>query len=187
MSNENSLTTSLPLKGISELDFGGCLFINGCSDETDADTILKLESFSVDFAKREVLPLLDFPTYFSEETVNGLMEALSVISPLTLMLFFNEELRRANEKNKITPADMEAAFLERMNGRIRARYKSNLTNRNAREVTEEEEKPEDETSGESDAYVPDERAFGSIVADLFLEKKPQYVLDFLNGSALSGE
>lgn len=167
---DERIETTLPLKGISSLALRGMMFVNG-SDDVLKDTMLKMETYICDAAKRKSLEMYSVDV-FPEDDAIGLMDSLSVISPLTVMEFFYAEGLKSMGK-EVTPAKMEAFLLDKMPDRFSARYKDNLGNRHARDCDYESS---DDDGHDEDG--DDERVFSSVVDDLFADKRPDYIEDW---------
>ena len=180
MSDSQLIEPSLPLRGITLQELRGALLVNGNTEESLNDTLFSLENYICNLSKNMLLPLTQIDGV-SEEDISRIETTITVISPFTLMMFFDNELQRTDDLGKIPYSKKESFLLERFPDKLRARYKRNIADRHARELTEDES-----DAGESDAVTEettsDNRAFGRIVDLLFAKDRPSFFEEFLRGA-----
>jgi hypothetical protein len=100
-----------------------------------ADSILKLQTWVLNYAEEQVCCLRDM-SGFAEEDVEAIKRKICVISPLTISLYVH--WLQMESYIKMPYSEKERILLEKMPDRFRARYKGNVSCRQARELTEEE-------------------------------------------------
>ena len=138
----------LPLINITEGDVYGALLVHTSYNETFNDSILKLQTWIMNFSEEQIAPLRDSGC-FSDEELEQIKRQTCVISPITLTLYLH--WLQMEEFSRLTDSEKEKRLLEKLPDQFKARYKGNAACRNAREVSPEEElaKEENPDSAES--------------------------------------
>mgnify|MGYP003289258493 CR=1 FL=1 len=135
INRQEDVSFDLPLVKITEADVIQTLLIHTPFTEKMADSILKLQTWVLNYAEEQVCCLRDMPG-FVEEEVEAIKRKICVISPLTISLYVHWLQMEAYIK--MPYSEKERILLEKMPDRFRARYKGNVSCRQARELTEEE-------------------------------------------------
>lgn len=135
----------LPLVKLTKQDVLGALFVHTKNQaELYHDALLKLQTWIINFAEEQVKPLRDIEC-ISDDEIALLKSKICVISPFTLSLYFY--WLQIESFSLLNDSDKEKRLLNRMPDRFKARYKGNLSCRNAREVSSEEEYNGDDAIG----------------------------------------
>ena len=126
----------LPLVNVTEenvLDV-----IMSCHDLTESlrDGVLKIETWIMNFAEEQIAPLRD-SGYLSEEEIDEIKKKMCVISPITLTLYTH--WLQMESYIKLPDSEKEKELFKKVPDRFKARYKGNASNRQARDVTADEE------------------------------------------------
>jgi hypothetical protein len=162
----------LPIIRVSEEDILGALFVYCPTQEKIEDSVLKLQTWVLNYAEEKVAILRDIEQ-ISDEEVEAIKNKICVISPLTLALYINWVQNRL-DKNTLS-SERERRFLKKMPDRFKARYKGNAACRQARELTEEEldqtkgdytgEDEEDKVKFQRMTFLEFLKVFGEIVKE----------------------
>ncbi|MBO6031833.1 MAG: hypothetical protein J6Q22_10370 [Prevotella sp.] len=126
----------LPLVNITKRDVLGALFVETDTLETFHDAILKLQTWIINFSEEQVTPLRESGC-FTEEEIEVIKEKAKVISPITLTLYL--QWLQMERFSQLSYSEKERMLLEKIPDRFKARYKGNISCRNAREISPEEE------------------------------------------------
>ena len=129
-------TIDLPLVNISKRDVLGALMVHGETLESFKDSILKMQTWVVNFAEEQVAPLRESGC-FTEEEIELIKKKSCVISPITLTLYVH--WLQMEVFSKLPDSEKERILLNKIPDRFKARYKGNASSRNAREVSPDEE------------------------------------------------
>lgn len=148
MRPEDKAEIDLPLKNVIEGDVYGALLVNGPSNETFKDGILKLETWIMNFAEEQIAPLRECGE-FTEDEIEAIKKKCCVISPLTLSLYCY--WLQMEDYIKMPDSEKEKILLEKIPDRFKARFKGNAANRQAREITIEEETAKNEGGDDDNA------------------------------------
>ena len=144
----------LPLVRITEAEIYGELFVVTPSSEPFKDSLLKLQTWIMNFAEEQVASLRE-SREFSEEEVESVKRKLCVISPMTLTLYIH--WLQMETFIKLPDSEKERILLERIPDRFKARYKGNASCRQAREISSEEELDRDGMLSFDDAEALEKR------------------------------
>lgn len=139
----------LPLVNIDKSDVLGALLVHTDRvEELYHDALLKLQTWIVNFAEEQIVPLRESGC-FSEGELEQIKKQTCVISPITLTLYLH--WLQMEDFSKLTDSEKEKRLLEKLPDQFKARYKGNAACRNAREVSPEDElsKEENPDSAES--------------------------------------
>lgn len=165
----------LPLVKCTQSDVYGSLFVNSPNDETYRDGLLKLQTWILNFAEEQVRPLRD-SGMFTEEQLVEVKRRYSVISPITLTLYYH--WLQAEQFIKMTDSEKEKWMLDKLPDRFKARFRGNAACRNAREVSSDESSGKD-TDSAADVTAP--IGIEQVVRDLQSDNPPEYIKKFLEG------
>ena len=131
----------LPLVKLTKEDVYGALFVHSRTDETYRDSLLKFQTWIMNFAEEQIRPLRETGD-FSEAELEKIRQKSSVISPITLTLYLH--WLQMEQFMKLPDSEKERYLLEKLPDRFKARFKGNASCRKAREILPEEEKPSEE-------------------------------------------
>ena len=126
----------LPLVNVTEGDVYGALLVHNDINETFKDSILKLQTWVINFSEEQIVPLRDSGK-FTEGELDEIKKKICVISPLTLAMYIHWQ--QMETFIKMTDSEKERTLLEKIPDRFKARYKGNISCRQARDITDEEE------------------------------------------------
>lgn len=136
-SSPQSADIELPLVKIGSSDVLGALFVSSSNEEeTLADSLLKLQTWIVNFAEEQVKVLRD-SELIPEEEIEEIKRKICVISPITLTLYL--QWLQMESFCRMPDSEKERYMLEKMPDRFRARFRRNLACRNARETSSDNE------------------------------------------------
>ena len=126
----------LPLINITEGDVYGALLVHTSYNETFNDSILKLQTWIMNFSEEQIAPLRDSGK-FTDDELEDIKKKICVISPMTMALYIH--WLQMESFIKLPDSEKEKILLEKIPDRFKARYKGNASNRQAREVSSTEE------------------------------------------------
>ena len=165
MSEDEDTSIDLPLVNIEKTDVLGALFVHTDNhQELYHDALLKLQTWIINFAEEQIVPLRD-SNCFTEEEIDDIKKKMCVISPITLTLYLH--WKQMEDFSRLPDSEKERILLEKIPDQFKARYKGNAACRNAREVSPDEELENEENpdSAENRHYKL-EMTFNDFLKDL---------------------
>lgn len=137
---EDNVEIELPLVKVTEKEVYETLLVNTPFSESFKDGVLKLETWIMNFAEEQVAPLRD-SAQFTENEIDAIKKKVCVISPITLTLYTH--WLQMESFLRLPDSEKEKFLLGKMPNRFKARFKGNASNRQAREITADEEAAKD--------------------------------------------
>lgn len=157
----------LPLVNMTEGDVYGALLVHTSHNETFKDAILKLQTWIMNFSEEQIAPLRDSGK-FSDAELEDIRKKVCVISPMTMALYIH--WLQMESFIKMPDSEKEKILLEKIPDRFKARYKGNASNRQAREVSPEEDTEKsvqtsevDNGDGHSQSFKEFLKKFGEVI------------------------
>lgn len=181
-SNESDFGIELPLIRCTAQDVCGALFPVMPAAEPWKSIFFKLQTWIMNYAEEQIRPLAKAGIMTAEE-LERLKASVAVISPITVSLY----VHCLQEEQFSSKSDMEKErwLLEKVPDRFKARFKGNLSCRNARELTEDEIAARESSTSESLVDERREISLFDVVKDLMQKEPPQYVKEFLSSRVLA--
>lgn len=164
----------LPLVKCKKEDVYGMLFVHQPPTEEYKDSLLKLQTWILNFAEEQIRTLRDCEA-LTEEQIEAIKKKYSVISPITITLYAH--WLQAEQFKRMTDSEKERYMFKKLPNRFKARLKGNAACRSAREVTPEEEAAQiakEETQDDRRVFDMDQ-----ILEDLKSNSLPNYIKEFL--------
>lgn len=172
----DELNFQLPLRRMSQFDVCGVLFTLHPVEELWKDAILKLQTWIINFAEEQVAPLRESGE-FTDEEIEKIKANSAVISPITVALYSHYMQMEAFAK--MSDAEKEKWLLQRLPDRLKARFKGNVSNRNARDATEAEIALAEAGTAENENTGNMHFSLGDVVHQIMGEVQPEYLRTFI--------
>lgn len=132
----------LPLVNIDKADVLGALWVHTNNmGELFHDAIQKLQLWIMNFTEEQIAPLRESGC-FTEDELSQFSKTICVVSPITLTLYLH--WLQMEEFSKLPDSEKERILLSKLPDQFKARYKGNASCRNAREVSQDEERSMEE-------------------------------------------
>ena len=168
----------LPLRRVSVDDVCKVLFTLQPPEEPWSKSIFFLESWISQFAEEQIETLKEYGE-ISDKELEKIRQNTAVISPITLPLYAMS--KQFDQYAKMSDSYKEERLFEKWPDRLKARFKGNASNRNARDVSDVElaiakaEQQAEEKNGNDDFH-----SLGEVVRDLLSDNPPDYIKQILN-------
>lgn len=168
----------LPLRRVSVDDICIVLFTLQPPEEPWSKSIFFLESWISQYAEEQIETLKEYGE-ITEKELSQIRANTAVISPITLSLF--AMAKQFDQYIKLSDSYKEERLFEKWPDRLKARFKGNASNRNARDVSEVElaiEKAKKQNEGKEGKE--NFHSLGEVVRDLLSDNPPCYIKQILN-------
>lgn len=158
----------LPLVKITAEDVFGALLVHTPFTEPMKDSVLKLQTWILNFSEEQVAPLRE-SGLFSEDEIETIKKKFCVISPMTMALYLH--WMQIESYSKLPYSEKERILLEKKPDRFKARYKGNAACRQAKENEEECEEGDDTEEAKDDIISKQRMSFLEFLKEFGLEVK----------------
>ena len=112
MSEDEDTSIDLPLVNIEKTDVLGALFVHTDNhQELYHDALLKLQTWIINFAEEQIVPLRD-SNCFTEEEIDDIKKKMCVISPITLTLYLH--WKQMEDFSRLPDSEKERILLEKL-------------------------------------------------------------------------